>query len=587
LLAAGCGASTDLGSDAPATTPLYGENRIFGVWDSNFVLRADNRSPLPPEAIQSPGRNQPPDCEDWRIPQVKITCLQHQPANMAELVPARFIANDSKFWINHNEPASVILSRMYLPEDRAWEVKEGLWWRRGLFGSPWYCQLCRATIDAAIIIDVWTDERLLEDGKPPKPIVAWYQRGVRAGGQLNFNDIVVYAKSQWNSAAPPRIRVRVLDVTGERNREALNGLETANRFGGTIAAMAGNPLAAAAVEAATNAARLVIANNDNRAVLDFTVQFYQAGVPNPNGSALVPRPADVPADAAVTAANLRIPPASPWLTPFVQGRMVVVGGNPAFWSANQGQRLWLDSRESQLAFGPANTGDGEPISPSYNSRGGEAAQQRVCRQYELLNGSVAARSSPARLSGCDRLATQPGQAPQQPEQTPKQNQQPSKPGEAGWQAHPAPVAVLTVVAHDATAMHATQMLAASWFNRITTASQQNAAATERSLLALQQGGPLLVAASAYRSRHTLPSLLALLQSMAAVDTAERRLAAGAAWDLAASAVSSATGGLCIIDDAKAAANLRAELLQRKFGMDRNTGRVLLPMDSGYCTKPAG
>ncbi|MCB4822686.1 hypothetical protein [Roseicella aerolata] len=566
LLAAACGASTDLGSDAPATTPLYGENRIFGVWDSNFVLRADNRLPLPPESIQSPGRNQPPDCEDWNKPQVKITCLQHQPANMAELVPPRFIANDSKFWINHNEPASVILSRMYLPEDRAWEVKEGLWWRRGLFGSPWYCQLCRATIDAAIIIDVWTDERLLEDGKPPRPIVAWYQRGVRAGGQLNFNDIVVYAKSQWNSAAPPRIRVRVLDVTGERNREALNGLETANRFGGTIAAMAGNPLAAAAVEAATNAARLVIANNDNRAVLDFTVQFYHAGVPNPNGSALVPRPADVPADAATTAANLRIPPASPWLTPFVQGRMVVVGGNPAFWSANQGQRLWLDSRESQLASRLDNTGDDEAIPALDNSRGGHAAQQRVCRQYKLLNGSVAAQSSLLPVPGCKEESNQP---------------------DVAWQAKPAPVAVLTVVAHDASAMHATQMLAASWFNRITTASQQNAAATERSLLALQQGGPLLVAASAYRSRHTMPSLLALLQSMAAVDTAERRLAAGAAWDLAASAVSSATGGLCIIDDAKAAANLRAELLQRKFGMDRNTGRMLLPMDWGHCTKPVG
>jgi len=78
--------------------------------------------------------------------------------------------------------------------------------------------------------------------------------------------------------------VRVMDVTTERNAETRRALERAHNIGSSIGALAVNPLVSPLLGVAFTAAELVLANRQNRMVLDYTVQLYSSASAGQAGS---------------------------------------------------------------------------------------------------------------------------------------------------------------------------------------------------------------------------------------------------------------------------------------------------------------
>ena len=68
--------------------------------------------------------------------------------------------------------------------------------------------------DYAVILDIAAKE----DGSN-QSIVVWYQRGVQPDQSLNFSNLLVYYVQRWDERVAPSFRLRVMDVTTERNAE--------------------------------------------------------------------------------------------------------------------------------------------------------------------------------------------------------------------------------------------------------------------------------------------------------------------------------------------------------------------------------
>jgi hypothetical protein len=137
----------------------------------------------------------------------------------------------------------------------------------------------RDTADYAVILDVGT----AADGSS-QSLVVWYQRGVRPDQSLNFSNLLVFYEPRWDERVAPFFRVRVMDVTTERNAETRRTLERAGNIASGVGALAGSPLVAPLIGVAFSAAELVLANQQNRMVLDYSVQLYSSAAAAEAGS---------------------------------------------------------------------------------------------------------------------------------------------------------------------------------------------------------------------------------------------------------------------------------------------------------------
>lgn len=136
--------------------------------------------------------------------------------------------------------------------------------------------------DYAVLLDIG-----VKDDGSTESIVVWYQRGVQPDQSLNFSNLLVYYVPRWDERVAPYFRVRVMDVTTERNAETLRALDRAQGAVGAAVGVVSNPLVSPLVGVAFTAAELVLANRRNRMVLEYSVQLYsQAAVSQSTGSNL-------------------------------------------------------------------------------------------------------------------------------------------------------------------------------------------------------------------------------------------------------------------------------------------------------------
>jgi hypothetical protein len=147
--------------------------------------------------------------------------------------------------IKHNDPLSVVLQGVRLPED-----------------------LPGGNRDIAVVLDIHTSGE-----KGVVTLVAFYQRDVPPGQMLNFNNLLVYSDPMWDSANPPYFRIRVLDVKAERNRSTGAILSKLSNLSSQISGVVPHPVIPL-VTSAIDAANLLLSNQKNVMLLDFQVQFY-------------------------------------------------------------------------------------------------------------------------------------------------------------------------------------------------------------------------------------------------------------------------------------------------------------------------
>jgi hypothetical protein len=137
----------------------------------------------------------------------------------------------------------------------------------------------RGAADYAVILDIGT----ASDGSS-QSLVVWYQRGVQPDQSLNFSNLLVFYEPRWDERIAPYFRVRVMDVTTERNAETRRALDRASNLASTVGVLAGSPLVAPLIGVAFTAAELVLANQQNRMVLDYSVQLYSSAAAAEAGS---------------------------------------------------------------------------------------------------------------------------------------------------------------------------------------------------------------------------------------------------------------------------------------------------------------
>ena len=154
--------------------------------------------------------------------------------------------------VENGEPVTVVINKAYIPADAA------------------KSRLDR-TRDIAVLVDLG-----FQPGKEAF-IAVWYQRDVPVNEELSFSSIPVYSLDAWNSDAPPRFRVRLVDVTVERNKRTAELLSLSSQVSGSVISLIGTPAAGVAVNVATEAAKLVLANKKNTNLVDFEFYLYSEG----------------------------------------------------------------------------------------------------------------------------------------------------------------------------------------------------------------------------------------------------------------------------------------------------------------------
>ncbi|CAB3740638.1 hypothetical protein LMG3458_05744 [Achromobacter deleyi] len=229
-LLAGCaGGEPRIGDSYTVHTPIYADNRIF------YLKPAAN----PAESVRT-----------------------------LELAGTPVSANEQSTVVQANAPLSIMMRSVDIPAIRDANGNKTV----GIDGPA----------DYAVILDIAAKE----DGSN-QSIVVWYQRGVQPDQSLNFSNLLVYYVQRWDERVAPSFRLRVMDVTTERNAETLRALQRAQGVASGAASLANNPLVSPLVGVAFTAAELVLANQRNRMVLDYSVQLYsQAAVNQAAGSDL-------------------------------------------------------------------------------------------------------------------------------------------------------------------------------------------------------------------------------------------------------------------------------------------------------------
>jgi hypothetical protein len=163
----------------------------------------------------------------------------------------------------HNNPISVVLQSVRLPSDLP----------TGATG----------TIDVAVVLDIHTSTN-----RGLTTLMAFYQRDVPPGQELNFANLLVYADPMWDEANPPYFRIRIIDVASERNRNTQHFFDKFSNLSGQISGLVPHP-AIPLVAKAIEAAGIVLNNRQNKILLDYQIQFYsQRHIDEAGGAILSP-----------------------------------------------------------------------------------------------------------------------------------------------------------------------------------------------------------------------------------------------------------------------------------------------------------
>ena len=211
----GCSAPPELTGFAVNTPRTYSENKVF------FVQRLEGDKQFESELV----------------------AFEH----LYQINPEDKNGNRREDIIEHNDPVSVVLQGVRIPED-----------------------IGPGTRDIAVVLDIETST-----GRGTTTFVAFYQRDVPAGQMLNFNNLLVYADPQWDSKHAPYFRIRVLDVKAERNRRTAALLDQVSNISASIGGTIPHPVIPL-VQTAIDAAGLVLSNQQNSVILDYQIQFYGA-----------------------------------------------------------------------------------------------------------------------------------------------------------------------------------------------------------------------------------------------------------------------------------------------------------------------
>lgn len=167
-----------------------------------------------------------------------------QPGDFDDLSGASVVLSSQSQFLEHNDPLAVIVSGVWLPENM------------------------RGRRDIAVLLDLETSS---DSG--PQSIVVFYQREVPGGQLLSFRDLLVYFDPLWDSAFAPHFRLRVLDVSSERNQRTRELLDRVSQSSSAVGALIPHP-AVPGIALAIEAARQLIASRENSVLLDYTVQLY-------------------------------------------------------------------------------------------------------------------------------------------------------------------------------------------------------------------------------------------------------------------------------------------------------------------------
>lgn len=170
--------------------------------------------------------------------------------------------------IERNSPLSIVLRSVEIPAKSA-----------GDSSANETDSAITGAADYAVILDIGTKA----DGTS-QSLVIWYQRGVQPDQSLNFSNLLVFYEPRWDERVAPYFRIRVMDVTTERNAETKRALERAHNLGNSLGALAANPAVSPLIGIAFTAAELVLANKQNRMVLDYSVQLYSSRAATQAGS---------------------------------------------------------------------------------------------------------------------------------------------------------------------------------------------------------------------------------------------------------------------------------------------------------------
>ena len=170
--------------------------------------------------------------------------------------------------IPRNSPLSVVLRSIEIPAATSVDAS----------GNQVSSPITEAA-DYVVLLDIGTNS----DGST-QSIVVWYQRGIQPDQSLNFSNLLVYYEPRWDERVAPFFRIRVMDITNERNAETRRSLERARSIGGAVGALGANPLVSPLIGIAITAAELVVANRQNRLILDYSVQLYSSGAAGQAGS---------------------------------------------------------------------------------------------------------------------------------------------------------------------------------------------------------------------------------------------------------------------------------------------------------------
>jgi hypothetical protein len=162
--------------------------------------------------------------------------------------------------VQNGDPVTIVVNRAYVPTTLT-DAKRN---RRlsTLIGRS-------DTRDIAVLLDFGGQAEQAEEF-----IAVWYERDVAPDQTLSFQDLVVYSQDSWDNRVPPYFRLRIVDVTNERNTRTGELLNQVRLASGSLASFVTSPVPGAAINIATRAAELVLTNEENRALVDYTFNLF-------------------------------------------------------------------------------------------------------------------------------------------------------------------------------------------------------------------------------------------------------------------------------------------------------------------------
>src|SRR4051812_10123003 len=137
----------------------------------------------------------------------------------------------------NGDPVTIVVNKVYLP-DSLTDAKPRV-------GDAFTRKPSR---DIAVLLDVG-----LKQGTDEQFIAVWYERGVLPGTPLSFENLPVFSQDAWNSDVPPYFRVRVVDVTTERDARTREFLTLASGVATGLSAFVATPAAGLAVSVGARA----------------------------------------------------------------------------------------------------------------------------------------------------------------------------------------------------------------------------------------------------------------------------------------------------------------------------------------------